>query len=100
MRQQEPAKIVDVDQPVPLQWLRVFGKALSLSRTEVAGLILLAGRSEADAHGDKRDSEKLGDDAGNPAYFFTEPRVGYRMKKGAGGGVEYRESICVTFDRV
>ena len=89
-----------MDQPVPLQWLRVFGKALSLSRTEVAGLILLVGRSKADAHGDKRDSEKLGDDAGNPAYFFAEPRVGYRMNKGVGEGVEYRESICVTFDRV
>ena len=25
---------------------------------------------------------KLGDDADNPAYIFTEPRVGYRMPKG------------------
>ncbi len=25
---------------------------------------------------------KLGDDAGNPTYIFTEPRVGYRMPKG------------------
>ena len=25
---------------------------------------------------------KLGDDAGNPAYIFTEPRVGYRMPEG------------------
>ena len=25
---------------------------------------------------------KLGDDAGNPIYIFTEPRVGYRMPKG------------------
>ena len=32
---------------------------------------------------------KLGDDADNPIYIFTEPRVGYRMPKGegAGGGV-------------
>ena len=25
---------------------------------------------------------KLGNDAGNPAYIFTEPRIGYRMLKG------------------
>ena len=25
---------------------------------------------------------KLGDDAGAPAYIFSEPRVGYRMPKG------------------
>ena len=25
---------------------------------------------------------KLGDDADNPTYIFTEPRVGYRMPKG------------------
>ena len=24
---------------------------------------------------------KLGDDASNPTYIFTEPRVGYRMPK-------------------
>ena len=27
---------------------------------------------------------KLGDDAGNPSYIFTEPRVGYRMPKPEG----------------
>ena len=27
---------------------------------------------------------KLGDDAGNPTYIFTEPRVGYRMPRGEG----------------
>ena len=27
---------------------------------------------------------KLGDDADNPTYIFTEPRVGYRMPKGEG----------------
>ena len=26
---------------------------------------------------------KLGDDAGNPSYIFTEPRVGFRMPKGS-----------------
>ena len=30
----------------------------------------------------KRLRRKLGDDAGSPAYIFTEPRVGYRMAKG------------------
>ncbi len=40
---------------------------------------------------------KLGDDARNPAYIFTEPRVGYRMAKPGGGcqagrGREARES--------
>ncbi len=29
---------------------------------------------------------KLGDDPRNPAYIFTEPRVGYRMAKSGGGG--------------
>ncbi len=29
---------------------------------------------------------KLGDDADNPKYIFTEPRVGYRMRKGGVGG--------------
>ena len=27
---------------------------------------------------------KLGDDAGNPTYIFTEPRIGFRMPKGEG----------------
>ena len=31
---------------------------------------------------------KLGDDADNPTYIFTEPRVGYRMPKGEGQGRE------------
>ena len=31
---------------------------------------------------------KLGDDADNPTYIFTEPRVGYRMPKGEGKGQE------------
>ncbi len=30
----------------------------------------------------KRLRRKLGDDADNPTYIFTEPRVGYRMPKG------------------
>ena len=30
----------------------------------------------------KRLRGKLGDDAGNPAYIFNEPRVGYRMPEG------------------
>ena len=29
---------------------------------------------------------KLGDDAGNPAYIFAEPSVGYRMEQGEGTG--------------
>lgn len=29
---------------------------------------------------------KLGDDAETPTYIFTEPRVGYRMPKGATQG--------------
>ena len=31
---------------------------------------------------------KLGDDADNPTYIFTEPRVGYRMPKREGQGRE------------
>ena len=31
---------------------------------------------------------KLGDDADNPTYIFTEPRVGYRMPKGEGQNQE------------
>ena len=30
----------------------------------------------------KKLRRKLGDDAGNPTYIFTEARVGYRMLKG------------------
>ena len=30
----------------------------------------------------KKLRRKLGDDAANPTYIFTEPRVGYRMPKG------------------
>ena len=30
----------------------------------------------------KRLRRKLGDDANNPRYVLTEPRVGYRMAKG------------------
>ncbi len=36
----------------------------------------------------KRLRSKLGDDAGSPAYIFTEPRVGYRMAKGETLGQE------------
>ena len=32
----------------------------------------------------KRLRRKLGDDAANPVYIMTEPRVGYRMAKGEG----------------
>ena len=31
---------------------------------------------------------KLGDDADNPTYIFTEPRVGYRMAKSETPGQE------------
>ena len=31
---------------------------------------------------------KLGDDASNPTYIFTEPRVGFRMPKGGPPGAE------------
>ena len=34
----------------------------------------------------RRLRSKLGEDASNPTYFFAEPRVGYRMAKGAGQG--------------
>ncbi len=34
----------------------------------------------------KKLRRKLGDDADNPTYIFTEPRVGYRMAKSGGGG--------------
>ena len=36
----------------------------------------------------KRLRRKLGDDAGNPAYIFTEPRVGYRMAMAETSGQE------------
>ena len=32
---------------------------------------------------------KLGDNAENPAYVFTDLRVGYRMPKGGDGGAAY-----------
>ena len=36
----------------------------------------------------KQLRRKLGDDANNPTYIFTEPRVGYRMAKGDAPGQE------------
>ena len=44
---------------------------------------------------------KLGDNAENPAYIFTDLRVGYRMPKGEGrgqreGGVRYCRSKCIV----
>ena len=33
----------------------------------------------------KRLRQKLGDDANDPRYIFTEPRVGYRMERGGTG---------------
>ena len=36
----------------------------------------------------KRLRHKLGDNAGSPRYIFTEPRVGYRMAKGAAKGTD------------
>ena len=30
----------------------------------------------------RRLRRKLGESASNPTYFFSEPRVGYRMAKG------------------
>ena len=35
---------------------------------------------------------KLGDDSENPAYIFTEIRVGYRMPKGEAQGSEETQS--------
>ena len=34
----------------------------------------------------RRLRSQFGEDAGNPTYFFAEPRVGYRMPKGEGQG--------------
>ena len=36
----------------------------------------------------RRLRSKLGENASNPTYFFAEPRVGYRMPKGAGRAKE------------
>ena len=40
----------------------------------------------------QRLRRKLGDDANNPTYIFTEPRVGYRMGKPAAQGQERAEA--------
>ena len=40
----------------------------------------------------KQLRRKLGDDANNPTYIFTEPRVGYRMPRGEGQGEETKAS--------
>ncbi len=37
----------------------------------------------------RRLRRKLGDDADNPTYIFTEPRVGYRMPEGETGEQDY-----------
>ncbi len=39
----------------------------------------------------KRLRRKLGDDAADPRFIFTEPRVGYRMAKGETGDIEIQE---------
>ena len=39
----------------------------------------------------KKLRNKLGDDADNPAYIFTEPRVGYRVAKAEGPGAEEQD---------
>ena len=36
----------------------------------------------------KRLRRKLGDNADNPAYIFTEPRIGYLMAKGQRSGTQ------------
>ena len=45
----------------------------------------------------RRVRRRLADDAGNPTYAFTQPRVGYRMPKGGDGeaerGVRSRPSL-------
>ena len=43
----------------------------------------------------KRLRRKLGDDADNPAYIFTEPRAGYRMAKGYGAGTGDGMTVAV-----
>ena len=45
---------------------------------------------------------KLGDDAGNPAYIFNEPRVGYRMPKGGRGYKRgaYMRDIHIVIERL
>ena len=41
----------------------------------------------------KQLRRKLGDDANNPTYILNEPRVGYRMEKGEGGGQEEEDGF-------
>ena len=36
----------------------------------------------------KRLRRMLGDDADDPSYIFTEPRVGYRMPRGETQGID------------
>ncbi len=86
------------------RWVAVAGRVVELTATEYAllyelstnaGMVLThrqllqrvwdEGRSENAGLVRtivKRLRHKLGEDAHNPMYIFTEPRVGYRMRKG------------------
>ena len=61
--------------------LRVWGVA----RSGDAGLVRTIVR---------RLRRKLGDDANNPRYIFTEPRVGYRMRRSKMRRQEERDLDC------
>ncbi len=55
-----------------------------ITRPMLTWLFISPVRSERCGPGRRQSSIKLGDDAANPAYIITEPRVGYRMPKGEG----------------
>ena len=51
-------------------------------------LVANAGRPGAVRTVIKNIRQKLGDDANDPTYIFSQPRVGYRMPKGQRPGQE------------
>ena len=48
----------------------------------------------------KRPRGKLRDDADNPTYIATEPRVGYRMPRGESSGSEEQDGRRRTHSRL
>ena len=107
-RRQEPYLLGDLEIDYAKRRVTMAGRPLRLTATEYELLSQLSANADrvltheqllrlawgADYPNDsrllrsfiKKLRGKLGDDADNPVYIFTEPRVGYRMAKPGGGG--------------
>ena len=103
----DPYVLGDLTVDFAQRWVTLAGRQVQLTPTEygvLAELAAHAGRVVTHEHllervwGERGSGSlrplrtmvgklrrKLGDDPGNPAYIFTEPRVGFRMPRGGTG---------------